>query len=89
MSRKDQIDDAIDATGDQMDAAEERLREKYGMSHVKATAIDCVVIVGCIVLIYIMYLVDNIVAWFTIALATYFVLLSLAALRDRYFGGNS
>lgn len=89
MSRKDQLDETIDATTDRMDTAAEQLREKYGMGHAKATAIDVTVIVGLSGFCVFMSWVGNVFAWIAIAAAIYIILLSIMAIKARYFGGKA
>lgn len=86
----DEITEAKENAEQIMELKTQELRDKHGMSHVRATAIDASTIA---LLVTVMYFVLpryswNAFSWIASLVCLYLITLSIAAIYHRYTGGS-
>lgn len=86
----DDITEAKENVEQIMDKKTEELRDKHGMSHVRATAIDVstILLLATILFFVLPRYVWNVFGWLASVVCVYLITLSLAAIYHRYTGDS-
>lgn len=80
---KEEIDDAADRGAMRIDAAEQSMRERFGMSPLIASALDAVAALGFGAFAWWLWPPSSTVGYVAVAIGVFFVLSSLASVGSR------